>query len=89
MLNRHVPGLIQWPWLRPLGRSVLVAASVLVWIAVAASYVEVSSAFGQVLLCVAVGVVAFAGSTLLARPPGFAPIVDRVSGMVRRPRSGS
>jgi putative peptidoglycan lipid II flippase len=89
MLNRHVPGLIQWPWLRPLGRSVLVAASVLVWIAVATSYIEVSGAFAQVLLVVAVGLVAFVGSTLLARPPGFAPISDRFTGMVRRPRSGS
>ena len=86
MLNRHVPGLIQWPWLRPLGRSVLVAVSVLVWVAVATSYVEVSNAIGQVALCVAVGGVTFAVSTVLARPPGFEPIADRVGGLVRRGR---
>ena len=84
MLNRHVPGLIQWPWLRPLWRSLLVAVSVLVWVAVATSYVEVSSAVGQVVLCVVVGLVAFVGSTVLARPPGFEPIADRVTGLVRR-----
>ena len=84
MLNRHVPGLIQWPWLRPLWRSLLVAASVLVWVAVATSYVEVSSAVGQVVLCVVVGLVAFVASTVLARPPGFEPIADRVTGLARR-----
>jgi putative peptidoglycan lipid II flippase len=88
MLNRHVPGLIQWPWLRPLGRSVLVAAAVLVWVAVATSYVEVSSAIAQVALCVGVGLVAFVGSTVLARPPGFEPIADRVTGLVRRSGRG-
>ncbi len=88
MLNRHVPGLIQWPWLRPLGRSVLVAAAVLVWVAVATSYVEVSGAIAQVALCVGVGLVAFVGSTVLARPPGFEPIADRVTGLVRRSGRG-
>jgi putative peptidoglycan lipid II flippase len=86
VLNRHVPGLIQWPWLRPLGRSVLVTAAVLVWVAVATSYVEVDGAFAQVVLCVVVGGVAFVAATLLARPPGFEPIAGRVGGLVRRRR---
>jgi putative peptidoglycan lipid II flippase len=86
VLNRHVPGLIQWPWLRPLGRSLLVAAAVLVWVAVAATYIDVDGALAQVLVTVAVGVVAFVAATLLARPPGFEPIADRVGGLVRRRR---
>lgn len=86
VLNRHVPGLIQWPWLRPLGRSLLVAAAVLVWVAVAATYIDVDGALAQVVVTVAVGVVAFVAATLLARPPGFEPIADRVGGLVRRRR---
>jgi hypothetical protein len=65
---------------------VLVAAAVLVWVAVATSYVEVEGAFAQVLLCVVVGLVAFVAATLLCRPPGFGPVADRVGGLVRRGR---
>ncbi len=84
MLNRHVPGLIQWQWLRPLGRSLMVAAAVLVWVAVAASYVDVTGAVAQVAVSVGVGLIAFVAATLLARPPGFEPLADRVGALVGR-----
>ncbi len=84
MVNRHVPGIIAWRWLQPLGRSVLVAAAVLVWVAVAATYIDVSGAIAQVAVTVAVGLVAFVAATLLAQPPGFESITERVAGRARR-----
>ncbi len=89
VLNRHVPGLIQFGWLRPLGRSVLVTAAVLVWVGVAMRYAHLDSAFGQVALCVLVGGVAFVAATMLARPPGFEPVADRLSSALRRFLPGS
>ena len=89
VLNRHVPGLIQLGWLRPLGRSVLVTAAVLVWVGVAMRYVELDSAIGQVVLCVAVGGIAFAAATLLVRPPGFEPVAGRLASRLRRIRPES
>jgi len=84
MLNRHVPGIIAWPWLQPLGRSVLVGAAVLVWIGVAAANIEVTGSVARVALIVVVGLVTFVAATLLARPPGFEPIAERVAGRARR-----
>lgn len=89
VLNRHVPGLIQLGWLRPLGRSVLVTAAVLVWVGVAMRYVEPDGAIGQVVLCTAVGGIAFVAATLLVRPPGFEPVVSRLSAVLGRIRPGS
>jgi putative peptidoglycan lipid II flippase len=84
VLNRHVPGLLGWPLLVPLGRSLLVAAAVLVWIGVVTSYVDVTGSLAQVVLCVVVGGAVFVAATLLARPPGFEPIADRAARMLRR-----
>lgn len=86
MLNRHVPGLVQWPWIRPLGRSVLVGAAVLVWIGVAGTYLDLTGPVSQVAVAVVVGGAVFAAATVLARPPGFEPIADRVGALTRRAR---
>ncbi len=86
MLNHHVPGLVQWPWVRPLGRSVLVAAGVLVWIAVADTYLEPTGPVRQVAVAVLVGGAVFVPATVLARPPGFDPVAERVGGLGRRIR---
>ena len=86
VLNRHVPGLVQWPWIRPLGRSVLIAAAVLVWIAVADTSLEPTGPVRQVALAVLVGGSVFVAATILARPPGFEPVADRVGALTRRLR---
>lgn len=86
VLDRHVPGLVRWPWLRPLGRSVLVAAAVLVWIGVARTYLDLEGPVRQVLVAVGVGLGVFVPAALLARPPGFGPLADRAAGLVRRGR---
>lgn len=86
LLNSHVPGLVQIGWVRPLGRSILVTAAVLVWVGVAMRFVDPATAVGQVVLCVAVGSAVFIAATMLVRPPGFEPIADRASALLRRVR---
>lgn len=86
VLGRHVPGLLQWRWAAPLGRSLLVSAAVLVWIAVATSYVEVDAAWAQVAVCVLVGAIVFVLCVLAARPPGFEQVADRAGALLRRRR---
>jgi putative peptidoglycan lipid II flippase len=86
VLGRHVPGLLQWRWAVPLGRSLLVSAAVIVWIAVATSYVDVTGAFAQVAVCVVVGAVVFVLCVLAARPPGFEQVADRAGALLHRRR---
>lgn len=86
VLNRHVPGLLRWGWIRPLGRSILVCAAVLVWVGVAMDYLAPDAPIAQVLVCVAVGGGVFVGATLAVRPVGFDPIADRAGSVLGRLR---
>ncbi len=78
LLQRRVPGLMSWTALAQLGRGILAAVAVLVWIGVARTYVEVDGAVADVLLTVAVALVVFVPAVALTRPYGFEPVIDRI-----------
>jgi hypothetical protein len=59
---------------------------VLVWIAVADTYLEPTGPVRQVAVAVIFGGAVFVPATVLARPPGFDPVAERVGGLGRRIR---
>lgn len=84
VLNRRVPGLLGLPLLAQVGRSALVGAAVLVWVAVALMYLDSTVAVAEVLTAVAVAIPVFGGAIVLVRPRGFEPLLDRLATGVRR-----
>jgi putative peptidoglycan lipid II flippase len=82
LLQRRVPGLLSWTAAAQLGRGLLVAVAVLVWVGVARTYVEVDGAVADVLLTVVVALAVFVPAVALVRPYGFEPVIDRVRRMV-------
>ncbi len=84
VLHRRVPGLLGWSLLAQVGRSALVGAAVLVWVAVALMYLDSTGAVAEVLTALAVAVPVFLAATALVRPHGFEPLLDRLAAGVRR-----
>jgi len=83
LLQRRVPGLMSWTAAAQLGRGLLAAVAVLVWVAVARTYIEVDGAVADVLLTVVVALAVFVPAVALTRPYGFEPVLDRVRRLVR------
>lgn len=88
VLNRRVRGLVTWPLAADVGRALLIGVAVLVWVAVAQTYLVVEGSFAEVLLAVVVGAAVFVPATLLVRPLGFEPLVERAARPLRRLRRG-
>lgn len=89
LLQRRVPGLMSWSAAGQLGPGVLSAVAVIVWVAVAQTYIEVEGPVAEVALTVAVAFAVFIPSVLLTRPYGFEPVIDRLLRMLSgRVRSG-
>ena len=85
VLQRHVRGLLGWATADVVLRSVVLGAAVVVAIGLAEQrLVGSSGAVVEVAICVAVAIPVFAVSTLLIRPMGFEPIIDRLLPSGRR-----
>ncbi len=85
VLQRQVRGLIGWATADVALRALVLGAAVLVAIGLAEQrLVGTSGAVAEVAICVAVALPVFAVATLLIRPMGFEPIIDRLDPRARR-----
>ena len=85
VLQRQVPGLIGWATGDVVLRALVLGAAVLVAIGLAEQrLVGDSGAVAEVAICVAVALPVFVVATVLIRPMGFEPMIDRINPWARR-----